>query len=177
MPDQLEKPEIKDQFIQGIITILHRDKIRICSLGEQDDIEDLWNRYGGKHTGYCVEYKMKTYSAEEPLLPVIYEYERQTNVILALVNNFISQMVTILSDGKIPVDISQYLRLFVSKYLKWEEQKEWRIIGLSKERVDAPEISKIIIGSDASEENKKQMMDFCEANGINCVVEQTNRDI
>lgn len=171
IPDQLEKTETKQAFINAIVTILQREKIGICSLSEKSDIEDLWNRYGGRHSGYCVEYDMSDYAIEEPLLPVIYEYERQTNVILALVNNYISQLVAYFSDGQIKVDLSQYLRLYVSKYMKWEEQTEWRIVGLANGKPSSPKVSKIIIGSAAREEDKTKMIRFCKDNKIECVVE------
>ena len=171
IPDQLEKPEIKKGFIDAIVTILQREKIGICSLSEECNIEDLWERYGGHHTGYCVEYDMSDFSIKEPLFPVIYEYERQTNVILALVNNFVSQLVAYFSNGQIKVDLSQYLRLYISKYMKWEEQKEWRIVGLACEKPKAPKISKIIIGNAVSDENKTKMIQFCENNKIEYTVE------
>lgn len=171
LPDQLEKPEIRKAFIDAILNIIQKENIGICSLSEKGNIEDLWNRYGGNHTGYCVEYDMRGYSISEPLVPVIYEYERQTNVILALVNHFISQMVAIFSDGKIKVDISQYLRLYTSKYMKWKEQLEWRVIGVAKGKPNAPKVSRIIIGSSVIEENKAAMIEFCKNKGIECVIE------
>lgn len=164
--DQLDSPETKEQLMPAILFALQRDKIGICSLGETPDNEDLWKRYGKKHTGYCVEYETGDLPKRTVLLPVIYEDERQTNLCLAIVNIFIGTLVATFSNGAIPVDLSQYLRLFVTKYKQWEEQSEWRIVGTAFDKPTAPKVSRVIIGSMATDENKEKMIKFCENHKI-----------
>ena len=169
--DKLDDPEIKKQFIPAMLFAMQREKIGICALGESSDNEDLWNRYGNKHAGYCIEYETGDLFKRQVLLPVVYEDERQTNICLAIVSIYIGQLVTLFSEGKIPVDLSQYLRLFVTKYRKWEEQSEWRIVGTAFEKPAAPKIARVIIGSLASQEDKTKMIRFCEEHTIPYTIE------
>ena len=168
---RLDDPEINKNFVPAILFALQRDKIGICSLGESADNEDLWDRYGKKHTGYCIEYETGDLFKRQVLLPVIYEEERQTNICLAIVNVFIGQLVMTFSNKQIPVDISQYLRLFVTKYKEWENQNEWRVVGNAFDKPTAPKVKKIVIGLLASQEDKTKMIRFCEEHTIPYTIE------
>ena len=109
---------------------------------------------------------MTNYEHAKDLLPVIYEDERQTNIVLNLVANFIGQLIISFSNKQMKADISQYLRLFLTKYTKWEYQNEWRVLGDAKGKPSAPRISKIIVGKKASVENKNKIKEFCINNSI-----------
>ena len=171
LPDKLDELNSSGQIQSFIMSALKREKIGVFSMAERNDIEDLWYRYGNKHAGYCIEYEIGDYAKKQQLFPVIYEYERENNVIFAIVNNFICQFISVLSDNQIKPDVSQYLRLFISKYVKWEEQSEWRVIGLAETKPSAPKIKRIIVGSKASEDDKSRMIAYCKEHDIVCVEE------
>ena len=92
LPDKLDEMNKNGQLQSLLLSALEREKIGIFSMAEKSDIEDLWKRYGNKHAGYCIEYEIGDYTKNQPLFPVIYEYERQTNVVLAVINNFICRI-------------------------------------------------------------------------------------
>lgn len=166
IPSKLDDPSIKTQMEDLIIAGMRaRNNMGICSLCENDDNEYMWKKYADNNSGYCIEYDMSDYLLNKSLFPVIYEDDRNINVVQNLVNNFIGQLVISFSGNQIQADISQYLRLFLTKYLKWEYQNEWRILGNPGE-INSPRINKIIIGPNANEDNKKRIIDFCLKNKI-----------
>jgi len=95
-------------------------------------------------------------------LPVIYDDERETNIILQIVATFINQMIFAMSNGQIETDKTQYLRLYLTKNKKWEYQREWRLIGGAEEKPIAPKITAIYLGKNVTEENKKKMFEYCK---------------
>lgn len=166
IPSKLDDPSIKTQMEDLIIAGMRaRNNMGICSLCENDDNEYMWKKYADNNSGYCIEYDMSDYQLNQSLFPVIYEDDRNINIVQNLVNNFIGQLVISFSGNQIQADISQYLRLFLTKYLKWEYQNEWRILGNPGE-INSPRINKIIIGPNANEDNKKRIIDFCLKNKI-----------
>ena len=177
IPEKLDDPSIKPQMEKLISLAMNaREKMGICSLCEDDNNEYMWEKYAAKNSGYCIEYDMDGYQLDQSVFPVIYEDDRKTNVVQNLVNNFIGQLVISFSGGQIQADISQYLRLFLTKYLKWEYQNEWRILGDPGEKT-SPMIKRIIIGSNASEENKNKLIDFCKKNNVNYVIQKCNEEL
>lgn len=66
-------------------------------------------------------------------------------------------------------DISQYLRLFITKFSKWSKQKEWRIIGKAEEHKKAPRIKRIYLGKNISDENYSAIKKYCEDKTIEYV--------
>ena len=167
IPEMLDKPEIKGQ-IEPLIGIAYnaRQEIGICSLSERNDIEYMWKNYAAESTGYCIEYDVSDYERNKDILPVIYQDERETNIIIQLVGSFIGQMITGMSNGQIKADSSHFIRLFLTKYKQWEYQDEWRLIGGANEKPIAPQIKSIYLGKGASQENKAKMIDFGEKNNI-----------
>lgn len=167
IPEKLDDPVIKPQMETLIIKALEgREKVGVCSLSENNDIDYMWKKYAAEHSGYCVEYELDNYEHAKDLLPVIYEDERQTNIVMTLVANFIGQLIISFSNKQIKADISQYLRLFLTKYTKWEYQNEWRVLGDANGKPSAPKISRIIVGKYASAENKNKIKEFCNKNSI-----------
>ena len=62
------------------------------------------------------------------------------------------------------------MRLFITKYLKWEYQNEWRILGNAGDKPKAPKISKIIIGKNAPEDKKEELKELCKE--MNILIEE-----
>ena len=56
---------------------------------ESPDVDDMWNDYANKESGYCIEYDVLDYEFNECIFPVVYDDNRETNLIIQLVANFI----------------------------------------------------------------------------------------
>lgn len=167
IPEKLDEPGMNDQIKTLILGAFKaRQKMGICSLCEDSDNEYMWENYAGKNSGYCVEYDFADFKTPNALFPVIYQDERATDIVMSIVANFIGQMIINMSNHRIKADISQYLRLFITKYKQWEYQNEWRILGDANNRIPAPKIKRIIIGNEASFENRKAIEEFCKKNNI-----------
>lgn len=167
IPEMLDKPEISNQLKPLFLTAHNaRKETGICSLAESNDIEYMWEKYAKDSTGYCIEYDVTDYEFNVGILPVIYQDERETNIIMQLVGSFIGQMITGFSNGQIQADSSHFIRLFLTKYTKWAYQNEWRLIGKANDKMVAPKISRIYLGKNASEEDQKALVNYAKKNGI-----------
>ena len=171
IPEKLDDPNIKPQMQQLIaLAMASREKMGICSLCANSNDKYMWEKYAGNSSGYCIEYDIDNYEFDKNIFPVIYEDDRQTNIVLTLVNNFIGQLIVSFSSGQIQADASHYLRLFTTKYTKWEYQDEWRILGNAGDKPEAPKISKIVIGKNAPKDKKEELIQLC--NELNIFVEE-----
>ena len=169
IPKRLDTPKQKEAVGNLITLALNaRGTMGICSLGETYDNEDLWTRYGGGHTGYCIEYDIDSYEYKNEILPVLYvdENKRETNAIIQIVNTFVNVLLEKITQGKIKPDKFQYLSLFLTKYTKWSQQNEWRILGKAFDHRPAPKIKKIIVGKNASQQDLKKIKEFCVNNHL-----------
>lgn len=166
----LDKPEIKDQ-IEPLIGLAYnaRKEIGTCSLSENNDIEYMWKNYAADSSGYGIEYDIENYEHNKDILPVIYQDERETNIIIQLIGAFIGQMITGFSNGQIVADQSHFIRLFLTKYKKWEYQNEWRLIGEANGKPSAPSVRRIYLGKNITTENKQKMLDFAIKNNVEVV--------
>ena len=167
IPEKLDEPKNRNQLNPLVLLAYNaRKEIGICSLAENKDIEYMWNNYAANSSGYCVEYDLEDYDLSNNILPVIYEDNRETNIIIQLVGSFIGQMITSFSNGEIQADSSQYIRLFLTKYHKWEYQKEWRYIGEANGKPKAPKIKTIFLGKNVTNDNEMKMREYAVENGI-----------
>lgn len=166
LDDPKYKPQIEALLLKGINA---RKETGICSLAESCDIEDMWKNYADNKTGYCIEYDLKDYEFNNLLFPVVYEDNKETNLVMQTVATFLGQMINKLSNNQIDSDRSQFLRLFLTKDTKWSYQKEWRIIGGANTKINAPKIKRIIIGCNASTENIEKLKKFCSKNQIQLI--------
>ena len=167
IPEKLDKEEIKEQ-VEGLIALAidAQHKTGICSLTANSNDDDLWRRYSSNQTGYCIEYDLSDYKYKSMVLPVVYDDNRNERIITAIMGNFIGELVTAISHEEIKADNTHFLRLFLSKYTKWEQQNEWRIIGDPDVEFPAPRIKRIILGTNVSKENEEKMRDYCNKNRI-----------
>ena len=129
----------------------------------------MWNNYANDSSGYCIEYEISDYEFNIEVLPVIYQDERETNIILQLVASFIGQMITGFSNGQIQADSSHFIRLFLTKYTKWAYQNEWRLIGKANDKMKAPNIKCIYLGKNISDKNRKAMVEFAARHQITII--------
>lgn len=168
IPEMLDKPEISKQLKQLFTTAYNaRKETGICSLAESNDIDYMWDNYAANSTGYCIEYDLSDYELAKNVLPVIYQDERETNIITQLVATFIGQMITVFSNWQIKADSSHFIRLFLTKYTKWAYQNEWRFLGYANEKTKAPKIKTIYLGKNVTTENEKKIREYANLNNIN----------
>lgn len=167
IPEMLEKSEISKQIKQlFMIACNARKETGICSLAESNNIDYMWDNYAADSTGYCIEYDLSDYKLAKNVLPVIYQDKRENNIIIQLVGSFIGQMITDFSNGQIQVDSSHFIRLFLTKYKKWEYQKEWRFLGYANDKPKAPKIKTIYLGKNVTAKNEKKIREYADLNNI-----------
>ena len=161
IPEMLDKPEISSQLEPLFLTAYNaRKEAGICSLAESKDIDYMWENYANCYSGYCIEYDLSEYELAKDFLPVIYQDDRETNIIRQLIGSYIGQMITGYSNGQIQADASHFIRLFLTKYKKWEYQKEWRFIGYANDKIKSPKIKCIYLGKNISKQNEKEITKF-----------------
>ncbi|MDE6240801.1 MAG: DUF2971 domain-containing protein [Anaeroplasmataceae bacterium] len=171
IPDMLNEPSIKPQ-LEKLLSygVYSKERVGICSLSESKDIDEMWNNYYAEdETGCCIAYDVSDYPFNQSIFPVVYEDIRETNIIIQLVSNLIGQWISSLSNGQIKADITQYLRLFLTKNTQWKYQREWRLIGDAGEKPIAPKIIAIYLGKNVSKENKIKMMEYCKRMDIKLI--------
>ena len=170
IPNEIGKPEIKGQ-IEKLFKIGYnaKEETGICSLCESNGVLEMWKEYANRNTGYCIEYDISNYVFNCGIFPVIYQDDRQTNILEQIVYNFIGQMIFGISNGQIDADKTQFMRLFLTKNTKWGRQREWRLLGGANERIKAPKIKAIYLGTDCSIENKKKMQQIAKSKNIEIV--------
>lgn len=117
IPEKLDDQSIKSQIERLInIGLQTKENIGICSFCDSCDVEELWdNYYAGYGNGYCVEYDVSKYEFSGSIFPVIYTDDRKNNLVMVLVENFINQMISGLSNVELITDKTQYMRLFLTK--------------------------------------------------------------
>ena len=171
VPDMLNEPSIKPQ-LEKLLSygVYSKERVGICSLSESKDIDEMWNNYYAEdETGCCIAYDVSDYPFNQSIFPVVYEDTRETNIIIQLASNFIGQLISDFSNGQIKSDITQYLRLFLTKNTQWKYQREWRLIGDAGEKPIAPKIIAIYLGKNVSKENKIKMMEYCKRMDIKLI--------
>lgn len=142
-----------------------REYMGVCSLSECCDSDRMWESYADGGRGYCVEYDTDTVG-HDTLFPVVYSEKPERNILDSIMNDYLEAMIENMDGGPRSKDRSQTLRLFLTKDVKWNYQREWRIIGDAGERKDAPGIRRIILGRNVSIENERTMTIFCGGRNI-----------
>lgn len=162
IPMQINEGPLKESFEKIISSLLDaREKVGVCSLAESNDIEDMWINYASNYSGYCIEYDMENFEYNKALLPVIYENQKETNVVISLVKNILGQIIYTLSNEQLNIDRNQIIKLLTTKDLKWVYQKEWRLVGDADFKLKAPKINRIIVGSNVDKNSKRKMIEIC----------------
>ena len=163
MPLLIDNTDEKEKYEKVINNLIEaRSKVGICALAESNDIESMWINYANNYSGYCIEYDMENYEYNKYLLPVMYEDQKETDLINSIVKNILGQTIFVLSKEQIDIERNQILKLLTTKDLKWSYQKEWRLIGDANFNLKAPKIKRVIIGYNANENDKSKMIEICE---------------
>lgn len=167
IPESINEKKVREQIEQLFISAANaREQFGICSLTTEKNDSAMWKDYANDGTGYCVEYDLLNYKYTELLLPVVYNEQRENNVLMNIVCDFIGQMIIGMSNGQIDADRSRYLRMFLTKDLRWQYQKEWRLIGDAGQKIQAPSIKAVYLGKNVQAVNAKGMEKFCNENQI-----------
>lgn len=146
-----------------------KKRIGICSLSEISDSEEMWQKYADNDRGYCIEYSFENYININSLFPVIYDNNRDPDLIKSIVFSLLGNLINRFSNGNINADTSQYLRMFLTKYKKREYQKEWRIIDDADIRTKSPKIKTIILGKKIDINNENKLRDFASKHNIEII--------
>ena len=167
IPERLNDPQIRLQFIKlfSLARNARRD-MGICSLSELQNSDEMWQNYADNSKGYCIEYDMRGYENNDALYPVVYQDNREINIVSNILASFIGEMIFGMTNGQIVADKSQFIRLFLTKDLIWAYQKEWRLLGDANQKLPAPSIHTIFLGKNMSKRDKQQMIDYCKAHNI-----------
>lgn len=167
IPEKFDDLKIKEQLEKLLALAYHaRQGMGICSLSALKNSNEMWQNYADDAKGYCIEYDLREYGNVNLLFPVVYQNNRETNIVINMVAAFIGQMIIGMSYGQIKADRSQFMRMFLTKDTKWAYQKEWRLLGDANYKLSAPSIHAIYLGKNMDDQNKKQMIDYCQSRNI-----------
>ena len=173
VPEMLDDPKIKEQLEKLLALAYHaRQGMGICSLSALKNSEEMWNNYADEEKGYCIEYDLQGYENVNLLFPVVYQDNRETNIVTNMIAAFIGQMIVGMSYGQIAADRSQFMRMFLTKDTKWAYQKEWRLLGDANDKLPAPTVHAIYLGKNMTDPNKKQILDCCQKHDIAVHIEE-----
>ena len=167
IPKILDQKSVKENNEMLISRAFNaRKEVGVCSLCEFNDLDDMWKKYAGNFSGYCIEFSIDDYEFNDCILPVVYNDERKYNIVTELLSTQIMQMIEEFTNGNIKTEKSHYLRLFLSKHNKWAYQKEWRLIGEAGDKTRAPRITAIYINKNILKSNYDEMEKYCRCNNI-----------
>lgn len=173
IPEKFDDPKIKEQLEKLLALAYHaRQGMGICSLSALKNKNEMWQNYADDEKGYCIEYDLRGYENVNLLFPVVYQDNRETNIVTNMIAAFIGQMIVGMSYGQIAADRSQFMRMFLTKDTKWAYQKEWRLLGDANDKLPAPTVHAIYLGKNMTGQNKKQMLDCCQAHDIAVHIEE-----
>lgn len=173
IPEKFDDPKIKEQLEKLLALAYHaRQGMGICSLSALKNKNEMWQNYADDEKGYCIEYDLRGYENVNLLFPVVYQDNRETNIVTNMVAAFIGQMIVGMSYGQIAADRSQFMRMFLTKDTKWAYQKEWRLLGDANDKLPAPTVHAVYLGKNMTDQNKKQILDCCQAHDIAVHIEE-----
>ena len=165
--EKMNNLEIRNKFME-LFSLAYdaRRGMGICSLSEVQNSEEMWQNYADNSRGYCIEYDLKDYQELYALFPVIYQDERETNIIANILSSFIGEMIYGMSYGQILADKLQFVRMFLTKNLKWSYQKEWRLLGDANQKLRSPSINAIYFGANMGKEKMQKLKQYCIDNNF-----------
>jgi len=120
-----QKPEMikSKKFIKGLMNEL-RNTLGILSLSERNDSILMWSHYANSHKGFCIGFGNNLDVKVSDVREVIYAEVRNTKFLFDFLTN---------SDPTLE-NFEEALRreYFLTKYIDWKYEKEWRIVGPSR---------------------------------------------
>lgn len=151
--------EFMDNFKEKMGKIIY-----VSCFSEENDNILMWSHYASKHTGFVVEYDLSKLSKKDKckllsLFPVIYSDKRpQLSIELMSLHNINKQEY-----------LDTLMSLLLVKNSGWSYEKEWRIIIPNPEShtIHIP-ASRIIMGLNISDSNKRKLEDLANRKGMLC---------
>lgn len=171
----LEQPEIpylksaeesaREKVIGWLNDLLARDRnaffhnvLRISCFTSDCCNVPMWYYYANMHKGLCIEYDLSSLPAFEDVgycfLPVIYPDKKEENKFRRLGEKVNSDAIC----------------NALIKNKDWAFEKEWRMIRISdksEKEYESVKITKVILGSEASNESKELLENLIKKNGLN----------
>lgn len=140
-----------------------REAIRMCSFSERNDIILMWSHYAENHSGFCIEYQVRSlhHFVRRMLQPVIYKRERFD--------------ATKFHKGLKP-NIEGFNNLYgvlqaLYKAPEWSYEQEWRFVlghGILEQDQSygfgTP--SRVYLGAQIDESRKEKVLEICKARGF-----------
>lgn len=152
----------------GIVNVINANaQTGISAFSEIPNDDQMWAHYADNFKGYCVEYDLSDIDANrsfiESLFPVLYEQTKNDDWLQSLYKSVFYSMSIgdyMLIKGQ-SVFVSDLTTMMCTKLLKWEDQFEWRIIGVPDTKIDGPKIESIIVGDNISKEDFEKIEYYC----------------
>ena len=147
------------ELIKLILNI--RNLKGIGSLSEINNSQIMWEMYSNHYKGYCIEYDTSSdLNMKINTFPVIYGNKTNTDILSIIIEMIIEELVNQLSKGLInQIDKKiKFVYIFLTKYIEWSFQKEWRILGEKDTKFPAPPIKAVYLGKHCSKTNEKLIL-------------------
>ena len=141
-----------------------RNTIGIVSFSATKDDDHLWDEYGGKGYGACIEINIPDKSLNESFYPVRYVEEKEFHV-----DSFLESTI----DQK--QELNTFRNILLTKTKKWSDEEEIRFISNRPDvnmKIDGY-ISKVVFGAHVPEKIRKEaesnIIDCCNAKNIRII--------
>lgn len=157
------------------INMVMRDKLKelrkpygIVCFSELVDSDKMWKEYANNYQGICIEYsKKKLIKNQFHLVPVLYKRIKYINDYYKIDENH---------DGEIVINLidEQAEKVFLTKTMKWEYEREWRHLDFIKNGncITAVIPKKIYIGYNCLPDNRTRIIDYCKKSNIEFVIQE-----
>ena len=110
----LDKSDIKNIFHEANKSM--KERVYIACFADKNNITPMWNHYGDRHEGICIEYDLNDDRLlKQIFFPIAYVNENRNKEILRKLYNGADY-------GKLTIET------FSNKSIEWEYEQEWRII-------------------------------------------------
>ena len=186
---QMEK--FRTQFILDILR--HENLYNIACFSESYRSTLMWAHYANSHSGFCVEYDIKSplveclcncgsihtcpgFMLNFAIAPVIYQEKRYDASA-----GFMSMLVNwAIENNKIPMSNHYYdmflpTKTMLTKHKSWEYEQEWRLFKRSSPEAHTNHAmiallkpTAVYLGARIKEHNKKRLINICREKCIPC---------
>jgi len=149
-------------FQAGLDTL--RTDLRMCSFSTRNDIILMWSHYASNHTGFCIEYDVKSLPeiAQRFLFPVIY-----SKTMFDTTKYFREWAAT----GLESLNTLFLILQSITKAEEWSYEQEWRLVfnqGLMKsdQNYTLAKPARVYLGARINSDNKRAVADICNDRSI-----------
>lgn len=141
-----------------------RNCFRIFSISERCDSILMWSHYADSHKGFCIGFRDNLSLSDNFVKKVVYREARNPTFLF-------NRLLKILREPhKESVDEELIKEFYLTKFIDWSYEKEWRIlISLPKNAVPFPAacIDRIIFGLKMPREDRLAIREILKDRNIN----------